>query len=408
VRPMMARGLVLARGALVVCCALIAFTGCGKAVRSVRAPGSDEDLFYSYLYAEPSHQGDRAIIIHPDRDKDAPGMLACIVDFGTRRRTVIPRLRLRTYARWSPDDRFVAITRALQKGKSQAGILEVARLKWHPIRIGSSNSRPAWSPDGRYILLQVVEDLPMPDCFWVYLYTVETGECIPVAVGNILWCHNPFWRNGFVFCRLASGPRNTFTGLPRCRFFFRTLDGKSQREILPHQFIERVSASPSGTAVAALCLPEAAQQTASLREKGYTMYILTDPDMPHPQKVAAGKFVDLSWSMHGDRIVACLRQQAEETHMGMGSLQIIDISKGTASVVVDARGEPVQGWAPRWVGDDRQIMYLCYGSDGGVQIWSYTLGTGTKRKLYPFEHHNSAMLPLTSFWSVSEYAGRNY
>jgi len=374
--------------AVSIWCTVVLTAGCLRTDDSHNTSVTSGGRRSRLMNAIASHRGDKAMVFW--MEYKMPGRVARLVDFSASQERTIHGMRFYSVGTWSPDDRFFAAVRALGEGegRTELGIIEVSTLRWRAIQSEMWSMWPVWSADGAYIMFEAVVDAR--DFYRVYLYSMHTRQCMEIAVGGIFHCReNPFWGDRFVFSRRASDPEDPFRGLDRWRFFCRLIDpfkGRDQREMLPEQFVDQISVSPTGNAAIALCWPRGVQQDAELRQKGYTMYLITDPTHPQARKLCTGRFECTRWSQHGDRIVVCLTEQVKGSEMRRYRLAIIDITTGSVTPISDNQGRAVYGVFPQWVDEDKHILYGRRSPTGAREIWRYTLSSKVTSRLYPFDN----------------------
>jgi len=333
-----------------------------------------------------SHDGKRAIIFRSDPvTKD---LVPSILDFAAKKENPITEGDFGAAVDWSPDDRYIAISRT-----SKVGIIDAKTLVWKPITAKSKtlpiiSNFAIWSPDGRRIVFDGLAEDPM-EIFFVYLYEVSIGKCIPQAVGNIRKSGNPFWQDRIIYSCLSGGEPPEYKYLRRR--FYNSLPtksgGKEPREILPDKFIEQMSAAPNSPHAAALCREDMANPAEYLNVE-YALYLVRDPDAPIAKRLCSGKFVNgwksLRWSSKGDELLLILRDDPADPKKKR--VVIISTKTGEITKLTDREGKPIYGGSPQWVDGDKAICYSALNTAEEFGLWRYDRESKKTTQLYPFQH----------------------
>jgi hypothetical protein len=291
------------------------------------------------------------------------------VDFGS--------LPLSREASWSPDaSRFVTAVGVVPE---RIALVDARTGDWKLIPPQGPadeplNYSPRWSPDGSLVLFEAfVEDV---EGYRVCSYNLGTGQIDVLAVGEIRKVGNPFWGDSFVFGRYASA--NPI----RKRYYCRTLQHLDrfkpgyQKELFADLFVERLSVSPSGTGVAALCLPEDVK-APSKHDGDHTLHLAVSPVEPVERRITSATFSGQAapqWSPGGDQLLVSLK--------GSG-VALVDVGNEQLTVLSDSAGLPLRGWSARWRGDGEAILYVRETGSRSAEALCFRLADRVVTKVFP-------------------------
>jgi hypothetical protein len=353
--------------------------GCSRAARVQPPVGRPIEGVIS------SHQGDKAIVAWGDSTRSAS-----LLDFASRHEEAqgTGGAALHGVGSWAPDDASFAGVRG--RGSGYLGIMDAKSLQWRELAIPAAfaavgSSWPSWSPDGRWLILEILGTVAGTDGYYTCAYDVTSGKVRVVAPGNVYKSGLAYWNGRVVFSQHSVVPGSR--GRLRYRFYCRSIqggDGLPQSELLPNLFVRRMSVSPRGNAAAALCLPMKAVPEDDADSEGWEIYVVTSPDSPRGRRVASGRFegTHLEWSPAGDRLlVYALRDPGD---LRAPDLVLVDVPKGRAEPVRDARGRIVSGRSAQFARDGKQIIYVRRTPSGADGIFAHVIATGEETQLYPW------------------------
>jgi len=312
-----------------------------------------------------------------------------VVDLTRHEEHTLDSMAFSTPGTWSSDGRRFVGARQPSSHEQEVGILDTDTLAWSPVARAHGLARPALAPRGDRIVFQNSG----ADMLRVQEYSRSTGELAPLAVASLSRCGYPFWGSGTLSCCAATMP--ALGGPPRpdrYRFYARSA-AYGQYEILPDQTVWRISGSPDGTRVAALCAAEGTSGQPEAAGTDRVLYILENPMAPRQRKVCTGPFEALDWSPSGRwLVVMCILERQSEAGWAMA---VVEAKTGRLTPLRDAEGGTIRGSVAGWADNDRRLIYFGDGPDGTRAVWSHTSSTGETTQLYPFAAEEETAVPGT-------------